>query len=331
VNSQKNNIDPNSEALLILPNIRIQNANAISSPLTWGFPAISGFLGLMTALERRLGSDAGINFRAIGVICHHFEPQVTSGGFTHTFHQTRNPVSKDGNTAAIVEEGRVHLELTLVFDALISSNQSNEKSRLILAERSLHLLQQMRVAGGTIFENFSLTQRKNSSPLLLLVPDDPDQQYIQFRRLARQWLPGFALVSRDDLLDKRFSEIKELNANATLLDAWLDLSSWNHRAFKTTNDNTEIINWVTDHRPGWIVPIPIGYAGLNKLHPPGAVHGARDMETPFCFVEPILSIGQWISPLRLNGLDDLLWYSQTEEKNDKYIYRCQNDYTPPNQ
>jgi CRISPR type I-F-associated protein Csy2 len=31
------------------------------------------------------------------------------------FRLTRNPVGKDGSTAAIVEEGRIHLELSLAF------------------------------------------------------------------------------------------------------------------------------------------------------------------------------------------------------------------------
>jgi len=31
--------------LLVLPRLRIQNANAISSPMTWGFPAMSAFIG----------------------------------------------------------------------------------------------------------------------------------------------------------------------------------------------------------------------------------------------------------------------------------------------
>ena len=43
-----------TKALLVLPRLRVQNANAISSPMTWGFPAITAFTGLMTALERRL-------------------------------------------------------------------------------------------------------------------------------------------------------------------------------------------------------------------------------------------------------------------------------------
>ena len=55
------------DALLVLPRIRVQNANASSSPMTWGFPAITAFVGFMVALERRLGADAGIRFQGVGV------------------------------------------------------------------------------------------------------------------------------------------------------------------------------------------------------------------------------------------------------------------------
>ena len=110
------------DAILVLPRIRVQNANAISSPLTWGFPAMTAFTGLMVALERKLGRDAGIGFFAVGVVCHDFEAQVTSNGFVSKFNLTRNPVGHDGKTAGIVEEGRMHLEISLVFDVRIASN-----------------------------------------------------------------------------------------------------------------------------------------------------------------------------------------------------------------
>lgn len=104
-----------TDALLVLPRLRIQNANAISSPLTWGFPSMTAFIGLMQAVERKLPDDIALAFTAVGVVCHDFQAQATRGGFTHSFHLTRNPVDKDGSTAAIVEEGRIHLDVTLVF------------------------------------------------------------------------------------------------------------------------------------------------------------------------------------------------------------------------
>ena len=67
------------QALLVLPRLRIQNANAISSPLTHGFPSITAFTGLMWALERKLAqADAPIplHLQAVGVVCHHYQEQT---------------------------------------------------------------------------------------------------------------------------------------------------------------------------------------------------------------------------------------------------------------
>lgn len=104
-----------TQAILTFPHLRVQNANAISSPLTHGFPSITAFTGLMWALERKL-AQAGIPLRlhAVGVVCHHHQEQVTQG-YVRSFNLTRNPVDKDGSTAAIVEEGRIHLDISLVF------------------------------------------------------------------------------------------------------------------------------------------------------------------------------------------------------------------------
>ena len=93
-------------AVLLLPRIRVQAANAQSSPLTWGFPAISAFLGLMSALERKLSPGSGLHFANVGVVCHRFDAQVHDAGHgTRRWRLTRNPVQADGSTAAIVEEG----------------------------------------------------------------------------------------------------------------------------------------------------------------------------------------------------------------------------------
>ena len=38
---------------LIFNRDRVQDANAISSPITYGFPAVSGFLGAFHAMARK--------------------------------------------------------------------------------------------------------------------------------------------------------------------------------------------------------------------------------------------------------------------------------------
>lgn len=316
-----------SKAVLVLPRLRVQNANAISSPLTWGFPAVSAFTGLITALERRLGPDAGISIYGVGVVCHGHEAQVTQGGYTRAFMLTRNPVLADGSTAGIVEEGRIHLDLTLVLDVEIDARLIGDAERQTLADRVAHELAGMRLAGGSVMPALPSDSRRPERPLLELVPSDADDRRKQFRRLARRWLPGFALVSRDDLLRNRLRELQAATPEVTALDAWLDLSRWNHRSVlqpPAKEGDAPIAAWETDRRAGWIVPIPVGYAALTGLHPAGTVAGARDMQTPFRFVESVWSVGQWIGPQRLRNLDDLYWlaYHDTETG----LYRCRNGY-----
>lgn len=320
------------KALLVLPRLRVQNANTISSPMTWGFPAITAFTGLMTALERRLGPGAGIAFYSVGIVCHSFEPQVTQGGYTRSFHLTRNPVLQDGSTAAIVEEGRIHLDITLVFEVELTAVLLGEAERVRLAAHIGDVIAGMRIAGGSVVPSLPGKFSSSPRPSLKLVPDNPEERRKEFRKLSRRLLPGFALVSRDDLLQARLAELQLTLPGATLLDAWLDLSRLNYRAIrqKTVNETgatVETVEWMTDSRPGWIVPIPVGFAALSKLHAPGTVAGARDPHLPFCFVESVYSIGQWINPLRLTNVTDLLW----EPEHDPVIglYRCVNQYQAP--
>ena len=319
-------------ALLVLPRLRVQNANTISSPLTWGFPAITAFTGLMTALERRLGPSAGLAFHGIGVICHGFEPQVTTGGYTRSFHLTRNPVLQDGTTAAIVEEGRAHLDITLVMDVELDLKHSGEAERAQLAAQIGELVSGMRVAGGSVMPALPGTFRNPPRPQLTLLEEDAEKRVKQFNRLSRRWLPGFALVSRDDLLAARHLELQASLPGASLLDAWLDLSRINHRATriqttdKTTGELTEAVEWATDPRSGWTVPIPVGFAPLTALHPAGTVAGARDTTVPFQFVESVYSMGQWISPHRLNDVEQLLWRPSHDPATG--VYRCLNVFRP---
>lgn len=319
-------------ALLILSRLRVQNANAISSPMTWGFPSITAFTGLMTALERRLGKDAGIGFFGVGVICHGFEPQVSRGGYTRAFHLTRNPVLQDGSTGGIVEEGRVHLDITLVFDVRLTSALLGEAERAQLAARIGELVAGMRIAGGSVMPPLPGALRRPSPAQLVLVSDNLEQRDKDFRRLRRRWLPGNALVSRDDLLQTRLEQLQKMTPEATLLDAWLDLSRINYRATRSetvdqkTGEPVSVVDWASDARPGWIVPIPVGFAPLSTVHPAGTVAGARDPGVPFCFVESIYSIGQWIGPHRLDDVNDLFWEPSLDPATG--LYRCFNTFRP---
>ncbi|GGY23822.1 type I-F CRISPR-associated protein Csy2 [Paludibacterium paludis] len=307
----------NVRGLLILPHLRVQNANAISGQHTWGFPAITAFTGQMTGLERKLGRDIGLEFYGVGVICHDHQAQ-TSGDYVQRFNLTRNPVDKNGDTAAIVEEGRIHLDITLVFGVGGEALSRDDEALAELARHVARTLETMRIAGGTLIPGpYPL------HPQLHPLPDDEEGIALLFRELRRRWLPGFALVARDDLLHAHHAKLRKTNEEASLLDAWLDKSRINYNPQQTKSGETE---WTGSRQPGdgWIVPIPVGFGAISPLQPGGSVSHARDSTTPFRFVESLYSLGEWLSPHRLTHHAELLWYPSHDPETG--VYRCRNDY-----
>ncbi|HAG74411.1 MAG TPA: type I-F CRISPR-associated protein Csy2 [Thauera sp.] len=318
---------PNSDGLLILPRLRVQNANAISSPLTHGFPSMTAFLGLMWALARKLEPhDLPLAFDSVGVICHDFDEQVTEGGYVKAFRLTRHPVGKDGGSAAIVEEGRMHMEITLIFGISGGFVELDDRAHDAIAQTVAHELAGMRIAGGSVLPSSDWRSR----PAVLRFGDDAEDVRRRFRHLRRHWLPGFALVCRDDLLHARLDQLREAAPETTALDALLDLSRFNWRPVGPDAESdgasatTAKVEWKPEPRPGWIVPIPVGFGALSELMPAGEVQSARDRNTPFRFVESVYSIGQWISPHRLDNAAQLLWYASTDPAAG--LYRCRNDF-----
>lgn len=306
--------------LLILPRLRVQNANAISAPLTWGFPAMTAFTGLMLALERTLPEGLGLHLRQVGVICHQHDIQTASAGYNlQQFNLMRHPVDKDGNTAAIAEEGRMHMEISLIFavDGKIC-READPAKRQQIAKEVDQIVHGMRIAGGSLLPR----QNQRYQPSLKAMEMDGEAYEAQFRRLRRQLLPGFALVLNEQAFTQHLAERRQTEPNVARLDTWLDFSRLHHDCLIDKEGGSH--HWEIRRRSGWLVPIPVGYKTLSS-HESGEVANARDPNLPFRFVESIYSVGQWISPHRLDRPESLLWYIDNDPDNG--IYRLNNDYT----
>ena len=63
------------KSLLLLRQVEVENANAING-LTYGFPAISHFLGFTHALSRKLDAAHGLTLGGCAVICHQHQLQA---------------------------------------------------------------------------------------------------------------------------------------------------------------------------------------------------------------------------------------------------------------
>lgn len=318
-----------ADGLLVLPRLRVQNANAISSPLTWGFPSPTAFLGFVHALERRLAKRFGVTLGGVGIVCHAFDAQTFRPNRRQhlVFTQTRNPVYlkrdaakfiAEGTPAAIVEEGRAHLEVSLVI--AVCGNFEEAQQEQAFADMAYEVAMGMRIAGGSVLPALG---PRLPQPYYIPWPSTLADRRKAFVRLRRRLIPGFALVHRPDLLEGRLSELQATNDDATALDALLDLTRLNH--VPAEQEGEKKVEWHVEKRPGWLVPLPVGYAGISSLHAAGEVAGSRDGVTPFRFVESLYSLGQWIGPHRLGQLDQLLWHSTADV--DAGLYHCVNRYS----
>jgi CRISPR-associated protein Csy2 len=314
----------NPTALLVLPHLKIQNANAISSPLTWGFPAVSAFLGFAHALERKIKTQSKYSdykFGGVGIICHEFMPQIARANAWQdgTFCLTRNPVDKEGETSPFVEEGRAHLDVSLIIQVSGEGCYGNDNEKKQIADDFFKVTQTLRLAGGSIFPAGFGEPKKSFKPKLIEWSANDDDQLLQYKKYIRPLLPGFVLISREDLLSQRTAELQALNPKATALDALLDFSAINYEP-STFDPEAKEAEWSIRKKPGWIVPIPIGYDAISELYEPGTVLNARDNTYPFQFVESVYSLGQWVSLHRVRQLNDIFWCYHFNRENNTYRF-----------
>lgn len=107
--------------LLLIPKLRIHNANALSSPYTIGFPAMTAWLGAVHALERKLRIQEDyedLRFKSMAVVCHWINLQTYKGhsDYVYSIVGTGNPLGKNGDRPSFIEEARCHLNVSLVIE-----------------------------------------------------------------------------------------------------------------------------------------------------------------------------------------------------------------------
>jgi len=300
--------------LVILRHLQVENANAIAG-LTWGFPAITHFLGFVHALSRKLNQTHGISLEGCGVIGHQQQVHAHSSGRDYIFALTRNPLTREAKTAPFNEEGRMHMTVSLLVkcNGLVSGEQGAAELSQYIAQ----YCQQSRLAGGTV-----------TAVGQVQVTEWPENER-QTRRVLRSLLPGFALLDRSSLLSEHFTALKQTQPDCELLDAWLDFTSI--KALPVANDDKsdDAVAWSYQPKPaaGFLVPLMTGYRAISPLYPPGTVLNSRDAETPFCFTEAVYSVGEWRGLHRVHSLQELFWQYCYE---DEY-YLCRSEQAADDQ
>lgn len=289
---------------LLIPHLKLHNANAMSSPYTIGFPAMTAWLGAVHALQRKLHSKGcEVSLTKVGVSCHEFNLQTYKGqgDFVHSIIGTANPLDKGGSRPAFIEEARCHLEVSLLIEC--QNIDPDEKEQFL--EDVQQLICSMKFASGDI-----LAVKKCQ---ILQFDEDADQDR-ELKPILNKLMLGHVLVERRDLV------IESMKQGKDALDAVLDCLKVTHSS--SVDENGKVIWTSKRNAQGWLVPIAVGFQGISEL---GIAKNQRDADTPHRFAEAVLTLGEFIMPYRIESIDQLLWQYHVDLENNLYL--CQNSTT----
>ncbi|RAK00600.1 type I-F CRISPR-associated protein Csy2 [Aliidiomarina maris] len=294
--------------LLIIPRIKVHNANALSSPFTIGFPAMTAWLGGVHALQRHLNvQNIPVVFSATAVVSHDVNLQTYKGqnDYVHSIVGTGNPLDKTGSRSAFIEEARCHLEVSLVIEFNgISIDQHDQL--LSLVTQLMHA--KMKLAGGDI---------KGFQPPFCINSTEGNTE--DLRKIQRHLMPGYVLVERRDLVIAALEE----HDGTDVLNAIIDYLAVHHRCEQDEDGN------ITRHsyrksfggRPsGWIVPIATGFHALSDV---GEAKNQRDPTTLHRFAESLVTLGEFKMLHRLNSVEQMLWRYHV----DGDLYICEQKHS----
>lgn len=204
---------------ILINRIKVQGANAIAG-FTWGFPAITHFLGFSHNLSRKLASTENfndMNLKGCAVIAHKHHVHTYGSSYSVEFTQSRNPPYLHSHdkvaTPPVIEEGKMNMTISLLIEC--EGNIGNRQDGFVEWLTTNSFLQ--RLAGGTILDIGCVE----------IHGVDGDTEV---RKLKRKLLPGFILRDRAEHLEKHYRSLEEKNPEGELLDAWLDFSALKQKA-----------------------------------------------------------------------------------------------------
>ncbi|WP_303814091.1 type I-F CRISPR-associated protein Csy2 [Selenomonas ruminantium] len=275
---------------LIIPHLKIINANADSSPYTVGFPAMTAWMGMVHALERNLkqhDSLQNIKLPKVSISCHSCTLQAYMDKYMYYPSLTGKkkpliPINKhDFGQPPFIEEAICHLDVTLLIEVTGITNMDIADAVQTVVRK---ILPRMKAVGGDIIlRNQTVEHWK-----VIAVKSKADETKLKY-----QLMPGNIIIERSYLM--------AYNDDKDALDCLLDILQRN-----------------TDAK-GWLVPIAVGFRDLSGAI---TVKNQRSYNTEHHFVEPIITIGEFVPAFRFQSLDEMMWEYLYDDENGLYL--CKN-------
>lgn len=303
---------------ILLEKIKVEDANCIAG-VTYGFPAVTNFLGFTHALSRKFIAEFGIELTGCAIFSHEYVLRTNEQYDVRFIQSKRPPVTLRGQkyradankTPPIIEEGKMDLIVSLLIECkeLLSSVDTEKQKYQELLKKWVY---QSKLAGGSIQKINSISFWSDSSDI---------------KQLKRKLLPSFVLMDAQQDFKQHVEASQNSTSTKEIFDLWTDFF-----AYKASTQVLEdgVIQWIRHDKPkqrGWFVPLMIGYKGISPLYEGDEIENNRDPSYPFRFVESVHGIGDWRSSHRINCLENLIWKYHIEDE----WYLCKqkmNDFDP---
>lgn len=293
---------------LLLSNLHIHNANAMSSSYTIGFPAITGWLGAVHALERNLNTNGFpyLCLKKTAISCSECSVQWYRGpdDYKWSICGTANPLKKKGSgfeRPPFVEEPRCELRANLLIEMSGYQDEYREELLQCVAKQ----LARLKIAGGDIVNEID-------SSCLKILSLDPEKETDR-RKMNYALRPGFVIRSRRGLL---------LNYQAgDSLDGLLSAMKVICHLEKDANGKVVSSQYEKYKSDSWLVPIVVGFKDISGKC---KVDNQRTYEYEHHFVEPIATIGEFVLPYRCESVSEFMWSYRYDAENGLYLCEAED-------
>ncbi|MPY08390.1 type I-F CRISPR-associated protein Csy2 [Moraxella catarrhalis] len=282
---------------ILLERIKVENANALAG-FTYGFPAITSFLGFQHVLSLKCKEQFGIELTGCAIFCHDYEINSYQQYYTR-FIQNRCPPptlkntssgQKRGEKVPIIEEAKMDMVVSILLrcNDSLSTNDDVKNSYMTQLKTWVY---QARLSGGTIHHIRKIHIVDNN-----------------LETLKNKVLPSYVLKDASHYLQEHQQYCQEQGIEKTTFDVWTDFFAFKEQSVQ--DDENQTIEWkriIPPNKKGWIVPLMVGFRRISPLYQPVQVENLRDTRYPFTFVEAIHGLGEWQSSHRITDIETLFW------------------------
>lgn len=279
-----------------------------------GFPAVTSFLGFGYALERKIER---LQMNAMGIVVHESDFQAIQNKFRPSALKSKKFPSVKARKPRFPNEASadsfqvrsyVNLNVSLIIECGLLGMDAREE---VIQEVS-NTIPLMRLSGGTI-THFELPQFffcEREEDVFLQNRDSAGRQ------LVRRIMPGYALLSRTDIMSQLAQEGKGDALDRIIYAISTDATP------QASENNSHASYRYERHMKGWLVPLAIGFHDLSGNL---KVKSQRSYDYEHHFVEPLVTLCEFRMPHHLTSIEDLMWHYEYDSSAKNYL--CVNKQT----